>query len=615
MRRIVFVGLIIMAALLVVTCNGNGGSSSSGGLRGFDEKKVLPLYEKKTGWTHGPKHGDALVGSLKYGPDFKHFDYVNPDAPVGGQITLASRDKFDSFNPFILKGTAAPGVGLLFETLLISSVDEPSSQYGLLAESIEYPEDVIFSFDALTKQGVPLYAQYYADVTSVKKTGDRAVTFYLRPKSNPELTHILGQLSVLPRKYFEKHAFAEPLHEAPLASGPYRVNEFTMGQSIVYERDPNYWGASLPVNKGQNNFQFIKYIIYLDEEAMFLGFKAGEYDFREENAAARWATEYKGQQFDSGEIQKTNIPDDSPKGLQFLAFNTRREVFQDRRVREAISYFFDFEWMSKSFFYGTYQRSRSYFENSVFASYLGGLPSEAEKKLLLPFKDQLPGEVFTQVYEPPKTDGTGNLRENQKKATEILKAAGWEIRDAKLVNAKTGRQMTLEVLIYDTRWERIMAPFVENLKKFGINASYRKIDSAQWVKRVQQFDFDMTNFGIGQSFSPGNEQRDYWSTAAADTGGSRNLSGIKNPAVDSLIESIITAKTFDELKSATRALDRVLLWNFYVIPEWYINYHRVAFKRGLTAPKSETAIFVSTYEGVAITTWWADPALLKNSGK
>ncbi|RPJ07066.1 MAG: ABC transporter substrate-binding protein, partial [Spirochaetaceae bacterium] len=399
--------------------------------------------------------------------------------------------------------------------------------------------------------------------------------------------------------------------EPPLVSGPYRIKDFEMGRSVTFERVPDYWGWHLPVNKGMFNFQYIRYITYMDAEVEFQAFKAGEFDYNDERSASRWATEYKGPQFDEGKIRQDLVQDYSPQGMQGLLFNLRRDNFKNRQVREGISYLFDFEFVNKQTMYNSYTRCRSFWENSVFASYLGGLPDEGELKYLNPFKDQVPPEVFTKVYEPPKTDGSGNIRENLKKALELFAQAGWAIKDGKLVNS-AGAQLSFEILIYDARASRTFDPFIENCKRAGINASYRLIDYTSWISRIEQFDYDMITFPFGQSFSPGNEQRYFWGSRAADEKGSYNFAGIKNPAVDFLIESLIQAKDFRELQSATRALDRVLLWNHYMIPEWYLNYFRIAYnparlhKPNVRAPM----LAVGIYEIAVIYSWWAAPGQL-----
>lgn len=591
------------------------------------EKDFLKYYNDPEKYIPGPHHGHALVGSLKYKKGFEHFEYADPDAPAGGIITLASIGTFDSFNPFILKGNPAPSVSLLFESLMTSAADEPSSVYGLIAESLEYPEDnssvtfklrkearwndqtpvsaedVIYSFEKLTKEGHPFYDNYYKDVDRAEKTGEREVTFYFKTKNNPELPHIMGQLDIICKHYYEENVpFDKPSEKPPVTCGPYKVLAFNMGKSITYIRDKDYWGWNIPAVKGQYKFEKIHIITFQDANVRFQAFKAGKFDFNLENMSKRWATEYNGEMFNKGIIIKETIPDLNPQGFQGFVFNIRKDIFKDRLVRMAISYAFDFEWSNKYLFFGAYTRTRSFFENSIFASYLAGLPSEEELKLLNPFKNRIPEEVFTQVYEPPGTDGSGNNRLNIKKATELLEKAGWIIKDKKLFNKETNEIMKFEIIAVSLDFERIIGPFVENLKKLGIEASYRTIDTTQYIKRMENFDFDMTTTTFGQSFSPGNEQREFWGSEAADQTGSRNIIGIKNEVIDKLIDHIIAAKGISELKTAVRALDRILLHNYYAIPQWHIKAFRIAYMNKFGKPEY-TPPFTVPY----LNTWWVDP--------
>ncbi|MBN1411759.1 MAG: ABC transporter substrate-binding protein [Spirochaetales bacterium] len=632
MKKTISLFLILSLAALVIAGCGEPGSSQNENNQSIDNQEadlnqLMSLYKNhKAVAGAGPQHGNALVGSLKYPPDFKHLDYVNPDAPKGGTLSYGSSGSFDSMNPFILKGNPAPGISFLFDTLMTSVDDEPSSQYGLIAESLEVPsdsssvtftlrkearfhdrapvtpEDVIYSFTILTTEAHPFYQQYWAGVKSVEKTGDDKVTFNFVEGSNPELPHILGQLNVLSKKYYETHTFNAATEEPPMGSGPYMVEDVKFGKSITYKLDPDYWAKDLPIMKGRYNFEKVRLITYLDENVRFQGFKGGETDFFVENISKRWATEYTGPDFDKGILKTELVPDQNPKGLQGFAFNTRKTIFQDRKVREAISYAFDFEWSNKNLFYGQYTRTRSYFENSVFASYLGGLPGKTELELLEPLRDQIPEEVFTKIYEPPKSDGSGNIRENLQTGINLLEEAGWVIEDTELVNEKTGEKFTFEILLDTPSWERICAPFVKNLEQMGIKATYRVVDIPQYEKRIEKFDFDMAVMVWAQSFSPGNEQRNMWSTEAADRPGSSNLAGIKNPAVDSLINSIISAEGIENLTAATRALDRVLLWNFYSIPQHYIKYFRIAYWDKFGRPETRPPFNIPFFD-----TWWIDP--------
>jgi microcin C transport system substrate-binding protein len=570
-----------------------------------------------------PRHGMAMYDDLKYGPGFEHFDYVEPDAPVGGTATFSAVGSFDTLNPFIIKGTPAAGVGLLYETLTVQSYDEPFSRYGLLAESIEMPEDrswvsftlrpearfhdgspvtvedVIWSFDTLKEEGQPLYRYYYANVVAAEKTGEREVTFRFDGGTNRELPLIISELPVLPKHYFDEVEFNKTTLKPPVGSGPYQIERLDAGQSITYKRNPDYWGWHLPVNAGRYNFERIVYDYYRDTNVALEAFKAGAYDFRLENTAKLWATAYTGEPFDKGRIVKEELPDQSDTRMQGFIFNTRREIFKDPKVRQALAYAFDFEWTNENLFYGAYERIDSYFSgSSELAS--SGLPSEAELALLEPLRDQIPEQVFTETYQPPSTAQPGGLRANLRTALELLNEAGWVIENGRLVNQQTGRPMTFEILLVNPEFERITLPFVKNLERLGVQATVRVIDTAQYQNRTDSFDFDMISGLWGQSSSPGNEQRDYWGSQAAETPGSRNLAGIKDPAVDVLIDAIIQADTREELETATKALDRVLLWGHYVIPHWQIQVYRLAYWNKFGRPET-----VPPY-GLDLFAWWID---------
>lgn len=573
-----------------------------------------------------PVHGVAMHGAPKYGPDFRHFDYVNPDAPKGGTVIFSAIGTFDSLNPYILKGVPAAGLGLVFQTLTIQSQDEPFSEYAEIAESILVPEDrswvafdlrpqarwhdgrpitvedVIFSFDTLKSKGHPFYRAYYRNVVKAEKIGERRVRFLFEGGTNRELPLIVGQLPVLPKHYYEGRDFERATLDAPLGSGPYRVERVDAGRTIVYRRVTDWWGADLPVNRGRYNFDEIRYEYYRDSDVALEAFKAGQYDIRLENTAKLWATGYDSPALERGWIVKEEIPVEQPAGMQGFVFNTRREIFRDPRVRAALAYAFDFEWTNRTLFYGAYTRTDSYFENSELEA--EGLPGPAELALLEPFRDRLPAEVFTSRYEPPKTDGSGNLREQLRTALRMLREAGWDVRDGRLVQLASGMPMRFEILLVNPAFERIVGPFVQNLARLGIEASVRTVDTAQYENRVNQFDFDMIVGVWGQSLSPGNEQRDFWSCEAANTPGSRNWAGICDPVVDALIDRIIGAPSREELVAACRALDRVLLWGHYVIPHWHIPYLRVAywnkFGRPAVLPRHDLDLFA----------WWVDPAKL-----
>ncbi|HTS90878.1 MAG TPA: extracellular solute-binding protein [Stellaceae bacterium] len=569
--------------------------------------------------------GISLYGDLKYRENFTHFDYVNPDAPKGGtirQYTVGT--SFDGFNPFILQGVAASGSGFLFDTLTVRSEDEPESAYGLVAESIELPkdrswviyhlrkearfndgtpitaDDVIWTFDTLKEKGHPRFRLYYADVLKAEKLDDYTVKFVFRSNENRELASIVGEMPVLSKAYFATHQFDRASLEAPLGSGPYKVESYEPGRSVTYRRVPTYWGANLAVNKGRNNFDVVRIIYYRDRSASLEGFKAGDYDLRLEYTARDWMEGYDSPALRAGLIKKEVLTRTGVRPLQAYAFNTRRAIFKDRRVREALGYALDFEWTNKTYFYGLYDRSTSYFGSSEFAA--TGLPEGEELKILEKYRGGIPDEVFTKVYEPPKTDGSGNNRENLKKALELLQQAGWSVKDGKLVDAK-GQPFVFEILLQkDSAFERITLPFIRNLERLGITASIRGVDDAQYVKRVETFDFDMTTVVLAQSTSPGNEQREFWTSEAADTPQSENYMGIRDPVIDELVDRIIAAPDRASLVPLVRALDRILSWGYYVIPEWYDGHYRLAywdkFGKPATLPKY----------GLGLDTWWLDPA-------
>ena len=570
----------------------------------------------------GPTHGLSIHGDLKYGPGFPHFAYVDPRAPRGGDVRLAATGTFDNLNPFILKGVPAAGIATTFDTLTVAAADEPASEYGLVAETIETPpdrawvaftiraaarfhdgspmtvEDVIWTFQTLRTKGHPLYRSYYGAVASVEKTGPRTVRFTFKPGDNRELPVIVGQLPVLSKASWVGRDFTRTTLEAPLGSGAYRVDSLEPGRSITYRRVPDYWAAGLPVNVGRFNFDTIRYDYYRDGTVALEAFKAGAYDFRAEDSAKNWARGYDVPAVRDGRIRKELIPNEIPTGMQGFVYNTRRPIFRDPRVRAALAAAFDFEWSNAHLFYGAYARTRSYFSNSELAS--RGLPSAAELAVLAPVRDRVPAEVFTREYRPPSTE-PGGLRPNLIEALGLLHQAGWVVRDLRLVNAATGEPLTFEVLIDDPNWERITLPFVKNLERLGVAARVRTVDSAQYEYRMKQFDFDMTVTVFPQSLSPGNEQLDYWASVAADTPGSRNLAGIRDPVVDRLIEQLIAAPDRAALVARTRALDRVLLWGHYVIPHWHITAFRVAywnrFGRPTTPPKYS----------LGFDTWWIEP--------
>jgi microcin C transport system substrate-binding protein len=569
-------------------------------------------------------HGIAMHGDLKYGPGFTHFGYVDPKAPKGGRVKQATTGTFDSFNPFIVRGNPAAGIGQVYDTLMTSSADEPFSEYGLLVEKVEMPQDrswvaftlrpearwhdgkpvtpddVVFSFETLRAKGQPFYRAYYGNVEKVEKTGPRTVKFTFKPGENRELPLILGQLVVLPKHWWEGRDFDKTSLEPPLGSGPYRVKSFEPGRRVVYERVKDYWGEKLPVNVGRNNFDEIEVDYYRDDTVELEAFKAGEYDFRLENSAKAWATSYDTPALKSGLMRKEQIPHERPAGMQGFAFNARRPMFQDPRVREALGYAFDFEWSNKNLFYDQYTRTRSYFDNSELAA--KGAPSPAELAILEPHRGKVPDEVFARTWEPPTSDGSGDVRQNLRRAAELLAEAGWKIdpKTRKLTNA-AGQQMQFTILLVTPLFERIALPFVKNLERLGIAANVRTVDTAQYRRLLDEFDYDVIVASWPQSSSPGNEQRSFWGSSYADKQGSQNYVGIEDPVVDALIEAVIAAPDRQALVDRVRALDRVLGWGRWVVPQWHIPYDRVAYWDKFGRPP------VVPDQGVQIDTWWIDP--------
>jgi len=569
-------------------------------------------------------HAIAMHGEPKYDQNFISVEYVSNNAEKGGNIVRSAIGTYDTFNPFTLKGTSAAGIGLLYESLTVGSSDEAFTEYGLLAKSIEWPDDrswvtftlrdeakwhdgkkitsddVVWTFNTLMEKGHPFYKYYYGDVSEVIKITENKVKFEFSTNTNKELVLIVGQLPVLPKHYWENKNFEETTLDVPIGSGPYKVKSFDAGRSITYELDMNYWGFKnniVPIKVGKDNMGNIRYDYYKDRGVEREAFKSGEIDFFSENTSKEWATGYDIDAVTEGLIKKELIPHENPQGMQAFAFNTRKDIFADKRVRKALSFAFDFEWTNKNLFYGAYKRTDSFFENSELAS--SGLPSQAELAYLNPYIDQLPKEIFNEEYSNPKTDGSGFIRNELQEATKLLQEAGWKLRDGKLENSN-GEPFEFEILLVSPAFERIVLPFIDNLEKLGINASLRTIDSSQYQKRIESFDFDMVVFTFSQSLSPGNEQRNFWSSGAADTNGSRNIIGIKNNVIDLLIENLINAKDREDLITISRALDRVLLWNYYVIPQWHISAYRVLYWDMFDQPKQKPKY------SLGFDTWWVN---------
>jgi len=573
-----------------------------------------------------PVHGIAIYGEPKYQAGFTHFDYVNPDAPKGGTIRLSAIGTFDSLNPFIVKGVPAAEVGLIYQTLLTGASDETFTQYGLLAQTIEVPDDrsaatfnlrpeakwsdgkqvtaddVVWSFQTLTKKGAPFYAAYYADVEKVTAETPARVTFKFKHGGNRELPLIVGQIPILPKHYWETkgHDFSATSLVPPVGSGPYTIGKIDTGRSITYTRVKDWWGANLPVNKGRYNFDTISVDYYRDATVAVEAFFANRYDIRQENVAKIWATGYDAPAVKDGRIVKKEIENGLPAGMQGFVMNTRKPVFADRAVRKALQYAFDFEWANKALAHSAYKRTASYFENSIYAA--RRLPTGRELEILQQFKNQLPPEVFTTEYKNPATNGSGDARDNLREAMKILDAAGYVV-GTDGVRAKNGVRLSFEIVDNQPEFERWVLPFVLNLKRIGIEASFRVIDASQYVARMNDFDFDMTIAGFGQSLSPGNEQREYWGSAKADAPGSRNIIGIKNPAIDKLTEMVANAKSKDDLLATIKALDRVLLWNYYVVPQWHTNVWKVAYWDHFERPQTQ-----APYDLGITDTWWVKPA-------
>ncbi|MCG8594652.1 MAG: extracellular solute-binding protein [Kiloniellales bacterium] len=565
-------------------------------------------------------HAIAMHGEPQYGPDFTHFDYVNPNAPKGGTLRTAAQGSFDSFNPWIPKGDA---VRLGGDTLLVDGADEPFTMYCLICETVEWPEDrswitfhlrpearwhdgepitpedVIFSLETLKEKGRPFFRFYYGSIARAEKVGPRSVRFVFGEEDNRELPLIAGQMPILPKHYWESRDFTATTLEPPLISGPYRIVDWEPGRFIVRERVEDYWARDLPVRKGMNNFDRLRTTFYLDTTAIRQALKAGQIDFRTENQAKAWATDYDIPAVRDGLLIMRSFEHQLPTGMQAFAFNVRREIFKDKRVREALGYAFDFEWSNPKLFFGQYKRTDSYFENSELAS--TGLPEGRELEILAPYRGRVPDEVFTQVFTVPQTNGAGWPRDNLITALRLLEEAGWEVDDdGVLRNVTTGRRFTFEFLLVSPDFQRIVLPFKRNLKRLGIDMRVRLVDSSQYINRVRSRDYDMISVVWGQSNSPGNEQRGFWSSEAADQAASFNAVGIKDPVVDELIELLIQAPTREELVYRTRALDRVLLWGHYVVPAWHLSAIRILYWDKLSYPETTPS------RGTSTAYWWYD---------
>lgn len=567
-----------------------------------------------------PRHGIAMHGAPALPADAPHFPHVNPDAPKGGTLVEAHTGTFDSFNPFTLKGSPAKGLDLVFESLLERSPDEPFTLYAQIAESVETPpdrswveftldprarfqdgtpvtvDDVVFSLETLRDKGRPNYRTYYANVARIERPGPRRVRFVFAPGTNRELPLILGLMPVLPKARYEGERFEEASLEPPLGSGPYRLGRVDPGRSVSYVRDPDHWGRDLPVNRGRFNFDQVRYDYFRDRSIAFEAFKKGLIDIWFEPAPERWARNYGFPAVRQGRVRREEIPHGRAIGMYGFALNARRAKFADVRVRKALMLAFDFDWVNKVYFHGVYRRMTSFFENSELAA--KGPATAAERELLARFPGSVEPEVLEHGFVPPESDGDGNNRANLLAAAELLRQAGWRIEGLRLINAHTGKHFAFEILLNRPEDERIALAYRRWLERLGIEATVRTVDTAQYIQRIETYDFDVIINRFGASLSPGNEQHFYWGSRGVELPGTRNYPGIDSPAVDALIEDITAARTREELTAAVRALDRVLLSGYYVVPLYYLPLDYVASWARLARPE-RTPLY-----GVDLTTWW-----------
>lgn len=566
------------------------------------------------------KHGLSVFGDLKYGPSFDSFEYVNPNAPKGGRLRLAGRDSFDNLNPFILKGITAQGIGLTFDTLMARAMDEPDSLYGLIAESVELDDqrrwvafnlrrearwhdgtpvtadDVVYTFNTLVDYGHPVYRLLFGDVASVKSEGPLRARFELKPDAKRGLPVKLAAMPVLSKSYYKDIKFDRTTMEPPLGSGPYRIEEIEAGRKIVYRRDSAYWGRDLAVNVGRFNFDSIQWDYFRDRGVARQAFFAGEYDFREEFVSRSWVTQYDKPAVRRGLIVRETLSDGRPAGIQAFFINLRRPKFGDRRVRRALNLAFDFEWTNKNLFYGLYERTNSVFENSVYAA--NESPSNSELELLRPYRGKIPEEVFTTPYRAPSTV-SGGIRRRLLAAAALLREAGWQVKDYTSRENRHRKRLEIEFLVASTSFTRVLGPYIHNLGRLGIEAKIRVVDAANFKNRRDKFDFDIVVQKFPQFLTPGEEQRGYFGSKAADMPGSRNISGLKDPVIDALIDRIIDARSRSELIVAARALDRVVMWSEIMIPHWYKGVHNIAYWN-----KFERPAIKPLYDLGLLDTWW-----------
>lgn len=559
------------------------------------------------------------VGQAKYPENFTHLDYVNPDAPKYGKVTFGQIGTYDNFNRFASRGVPAAASGELYDSLMFSPADEIDSYYPLIAQKIRYSDDytwleldinpdarfqdgvpitahdVEFTFNKFMTQGVPQFRVYYQEVKSVKALNDKTVRIDMKEPNREKLFSLAQQTRVLPAHYWQDKDLSEPLNEPPVGSGPYRVVDFKPGQSVTYQLDENYWAKDLPVNIGRNNFKQTQYDYYRDDTVMLEAFKAGEFDLRQEGQAKFWATAYNGVNFDNGMIKKEEIPHHAPASTLAFVFNTQRPVFNDVRVREALNYALDFEWMNKNLFFNQYTRTRSYFQNTEYEA--KGLPDNDERAILDAFKGQIPSRALTAEYQPPVTDGSGRIRPQMRTAFALLKQAGWELKDQVMTQVSSGETLTFELLINSPTTERIAIPLQKNLKLMGIDMKIRTVDSTQYIKRVRDRDFDMISFAYAANPFPSADLMIVWNSRYLDS--SYNFAGVTDPVVDNLTMQIAqNQQNPQQLKSLGRALDRVLQWNFYIIPQWHSSIYRVA-----SWDKFERPEIMPQYD-LGLDTWW-----------
>ncbi len=564
-------------------------------------------------------HGIAMHGDPKYGLNFTHLEYVNPNAPKGGAVKFGSYGSFDNLNRVAFKGSKAAGLGYVNDTLMRRVWDEAFTMYGLIAEYVEMPEDrssitfylnpkatfhdgspitrddVLFSLETFQTKGTPNQKKTYGKVISTEMIGDNGIKMTFVDNEDKELPLIVaGFLPIIPKKFYSNIDVTKTFLDIPLGSGPYAIDNVDPGRQITYKRVENYWAKDLPVNKGLYNFDKIIYDYYKDSNVLVEAFKVNEYDFRREYNVKRWLSEYNFKAVQNGEVVLEEMNNDRPVGMNGLVLNTRKEIFNNRKVRLALSYAYDHEWINKTIYQNAYVRTDSYFDNSPLAS--SGLPSEQELELLNPWKDQLPKEIFTENFVPPSTDGSGNDRSNLLKAKNILEQEGWLIENGKLT--KNGKEFTFEFLIVSPSDEKIALAYQSNLKKLGITMEVRTVDSSQYQARLLNYDFDMIKRYWGVSLSPGNEQQFYWGSEVGKKDGSRNYAGIDSPVVDALIKNLINATDREELTTAIHALDRVLLWGHYVVPLYHSNKDRIAYWNFFEYPDK-----IPLY-GIVIESWW-----------